>query len=173
MKNTITFSVFALMAGVTSLNLFSSCCEEKKIETPQSSIIESTDLIGIWQKEAEVVTEDEEGNEFSLIQTTNLYKCILADGSFFLFRAYTDSLNNNISQVELYGTYTLSADTLCSEFILCHCTNPSLTGIASDLHYNMPEKDVLNVWYNLKNSDGTSGSNEWTPEVWRRVSSKK
>lgn len=173
MKNTITISALAIMAGVTSLNLFSSCCEEKKAETHPFSIIESTDLVGIWQKEAEMTISDEDGNEFSLIQATNLYKCILGDGSFFLFRAYTDSLNNNVSQVELYGTYTLSADTLCSEIITCHCTNPSLTGIASDLHYNMPEKDVLNVWYNLKNSDGTSGSNEWTPEVWRRVNSKR
>jgi len=173
MKNTITLSALALMAGMTSLSVFSSCCEEKKAATPPSSIIESTDLVGMWQKEAEVAVEDEDGNTYSLIQATNLYKCILPDGTFFLFRASTDSLNNNISQIELYGTYVVSADTLCTEVITCHCIDPSLTGITSDVHYNMPEKDVLNVWYNLQNSDGTSGSSEWTPEVWRRVSSKK
>lgn len=171
MKNTTTLQTLFLATAAVGLCGITSCCEEPKAETPSINIIESTEYVGLWQKEAEIIVTDDEGNEIPTIQATNLYKCILPDGTFFLFRAYTNGEEANVSQIELYGTYQLSADTLCTEVITCHCINPALTGITSELHYSMPGKDQMNVWYNLLTADGSSGSNEWTPETWRRVSS--
>jgi hypothetical protein len=171
MKNATLLPVLAFAGCMATTNFCTSCAPQTETTTAESSIIESTSLVGLWQKEGEVTIDDGEGNELTVIQPTNLYKCILPDGNFFLFRAYTNGEQKNVSQIELYGTYTLTSDSVYTEVITCHCINPALSGVKSDLHYNMAEKDLVNVWYNLQLSDGSTGSSEWTPEVWHRVSS--
>lgn len=169
MKNAFSFKALAITVSLLSLGFLSSCYNAPQ-ETSKQNIVESNSMIGLWQKQKEVPVEVD-GVQMTIMENTNLYKCVLGDGTFFLFRAYTDSLGHEQSQVELYGTYLLTADTLCTEVITTHCLRPALSGITSDLHYELPSRDLLNVWYNLKDDDGTSGSNEWIPEVWKRVNS--
>lgn len=153
--------------------MFTSCGGGQDNTTePAPSIIESNSLVGLWQKEGEVTIDDGEGNEVTVIQPTNLYKCILPDGNFFLFRAYTNANQQNVSQIELYGTYSDVSDSTYTEVITTHCTMPNLSGVSSELRYNMPSNNMLNVYYILQTEDGGSVSNEWTPEVWHRVSSR-
>jgi hypothetical protein len=172
MKNANLLPYLAFAGCLAIAPLFTACGGQATTQdVTNPSIIESTNLVGLWQKEGEVTIDDGEGNEVTVIQPTNLYKCILPDGNFFLFRAYSNANQQNISQIELYGTYSGVSDSTYTEVITTHCTMPSLSGVSSELRYNMPNNNLLNVYYILQTEDGSSVSNEWTPEVWHRVSS--
>lgn len=168
MKNANTFKMSALLTGLLVLGSLSACCE-KPASTPPQNIVESTTIVGLWQKQKEVAVEDVDGNQLTALEGTDLYKCVAPDGTFFLFRAATDAEGRERSRVELYGTYVVSSDSVCTEVITTHCLRPTLSGITSELHFVQPSSNELNVWYNLKSDDGTSGSNEWVPEIWHRV----
>lgn len=169
MKKSVTLCALAI--SVAALGVFSSCTQPAAESVPAQNIVESTDIVGLWQKYSEVEVEDMDGNSSTILRPYNLYKCILPDGNFFLFRANPGQDSTEVlTHIELYGTYETSADTLCTEMIVNHCSEPELSGRTSDIHYNMPDVNSMNVWYNIKNADGSTGSNEWTPEIWKRVS---
>lgn len=165
MKHIPTLILAAIAAGT-----FITSCGPKAASGPAPSIIESQSLIGLWQKQREVTVEDESGVTLTALERTNLYKCILADGNFFLFRAETDSLTGlPTSRIEMYGTYALEGDTVCHETITNHCSLPELTGIESEVHYKLTDPKTLSLHYNLEVPDGSAGSSVWNPELWTRV----
>lgn len=163
--------VLAVMC-IAAFSILYSCAPSAPKEATSSSIVESDNIVGLWQKQREAFVEDESGNSLTVIQSTNLYKLINADGSFVLFRAYTDSVSGvNTSRIEMYGNYQLASDTLCQEQIVSHCLRPELSGASSQVHYQVLDGNMMSVYYNIQN-DGSAGSNEWTPETWRRVSTE-
>lgn len=167
--------LLSLCATAMAAGCFLSSCSASSADpaTPAPSIIESQSIVGLWQKTQEVTVEDEGGTEATINQTTNLFKCILPDGNFILFRAYTDTLTGiPTSRIEMYGTYALQGDTLCQEVITNHCVLPELTGLTSEVHFSLPDPQSMSLYYNLETPDGSAGSSEWFPEKWVRVATK-
>lgn len=153
--------------GAASLT---GCAPAPAESAPAVNIIESTEWVGVWQKYVEVDETDEDGNTLSSLQPTNLFKIILADGNYFLFRATPNGMERSVdSRIEVYGTYTLTEEGKAVEVIVTNCAKPELSGVTSDVNYSMPDKDHMNVYYNLRGSDGTPGSSEYVPELWQRV----
>lgn len=151
-----------------------SGCTEAKVNQPANAsganIIESKGWVGVWQKYVEIESTDDDGNTLTSIQPTNLFKVILADGNYFLFRATPNGMERSVdSRIEVYGTYRLLEEGKAVENIVTNCAKPELSGIASDVNYSMPDKDHINVYYNLHVSDGSAGSSEYVPELWQRV----
>ncbi len=172
MKSSLFLSA-ALLVG-----MFSSCCQQECSKEgasagPSSPIIESSSYIGLWQKYQETIVEDPETEMvIKSVAPTNLFKCILPDGNYFLYRAYTDAESNQVvSTIEVYGTYKMQGDSAIVEHILTNCSVPELSNIDSDVIYKMSDKDNMDVYYKLRNADGTPGSSEYEPEHWQRVAS--
>ena len=173
MKATNPFWSLAAVACLWSAASLTGCtvASTENAAAPAANIIESTEWVGVWQKYVEVDEADEDGNVVSTsIQPTNLFKVILADGNYFLFRATPNGHERSVdSRIEVYGTYRLTEAGKAEEYIMTNCAKPELSGISSDVNYSMPDKDHMNVYYSLHSSDGTAGSSEYVPELWYRV----
>lgn len=162
-------AVAACLGGAVALSGCNPAAEKPAAEDAGVNIIESTGWAGIWQKYVEIPNPDEDG--IPEYQPTNLFKVILANGTYFLFRATPNGMEKSVdSRIEVYGTYRVIEEGKVVENIVTNCVKPELSGIASDVNYTMPDKDHLNVNYNLRNSDGSAGSSEYVPELWQRVS---
>lgn len=166
------------LSAALVLGMFSSCCNSNapKCDAPSASgapIVESTTYVGLWQKYQETTVEDSETDMvIKSVAPTNLFKCILPDGNYFLYRAFTDAASGQVvSRIEVYGTYQIQGDSVIVEHILTNCALPELSNIDSDVIYKMSDKDNMDVYYKLRNSDGTPGSSEYLPERWQRVPS--
>jgi len=166
-----------ILSAALVLGLFASCSDSRApkavAETVPcaSSIIESSSYVGLWQKFQEITVEDAETEMvIKSVAPTNLFKCILPDGNYFLYRAFTDATSDQVvSRVEVYGTYKMQGDSVVVEHIVTNCALPELSNIDSDVIYKMSDKDNMDVYYKLRNSDGTPGSSEYLPEHWQRV----
>ena len=171
MKKILLWAVL-LIAGIL-IGKYCCCgtCQEQTAAPVSENIVESQTITGLWQKQRTVeIVDEESGESLEGMEATNLYKCIMSDGTYILFRAKTDATGLvGTSSIEHFGSYALTEDGLCIETIAVCLPNPALNGTESQVKYQIlgDKNEVMQVSYNL--NTGEEGSNEWQPETWHRV----
>ena len=113
--------------------------------------------------------DDETGITFTSQVPRSRYKCIMADGSYYLLNVGTGDNGEVRTKILHYGTYTIEGDTLQIEHIETCSDVPALNGHDSYVRYNMPDSNTITLYYKFGVATGLPGSNEWNQEVWKRV----
>ncbi len=167
MKHLFIFAAFTLGAMI----LQTSCSEPVPQPSPeQKHLVESTTIVGLWQqmKTNEVVDEETGADIVQQIPRAR-YKCIMADGTYFLLDAEPSEDGSEHSTIIHYGRYSIVGDSLEIEHIEVCPTVPSLNGHDSHVRYSLPDNNTMTLYYKFALEEGIPGSTEWTPEFWKRV----
>ena len=168
MKTFFSFWMVALSVAVLCL----SCTPPASQQTmsQDTHMIGSTGLVGLWQQMQLTTDEDEEtGTVLSAETPKPKFKCIMADGTYFLMEVSTREDGSVIPTILHYGTYTTEGDSLEIEHIEVYKDVPALNGQKSYVRYNMASPDLINLFYKFGVETGSPGSSEWNPEIWKRV----
>lgn len=165
-----SFQLASLAAGL--ILLATSCTQPKTTEAPVQvpHIIESSNIVGLWQQIQVKDSIDEETGITMTSQTPrSRYKCIMPDGTYFLLNVQQDEHSQIATKVLHYGTYTIQGDTMQVEHIESCADVPALNGHESYVRYNMPDVNTITLYYKFGVETGSPGSSEWNQELWKRV----
>jgi len=161
------FSLSLLAAFMTS-----SCCggEEPAAPTEQKHLVESTSIVGLWQqmKVTEIIDEAT-GEEIEQQTPRPRYKCIMADGTYYLLNVELGEDGSGRSTIIHYGSYSIVGDSLEIEHIEVCPSVPNLNGHDSHVRYSLPDNNTMSLYYKFALEEGIPGSTEWNPEIWKRV----
>lgn len=131
----------------------------------QQHLPESKSLVGLWRQAGIVKTIDGEIRHFK----TGNYKVMNPDGTFYAFITWgvgKTNLQDDVTTMNFYGTYTLTSDSTFTEHIVTHSGNPTMSNTDSELRYKfIPDTNNDVMYMKYKNPI----INEWIPEVWERV----
>ena len=167
----------SLVAVLVAVAAVSSCAPKESEEAVPHKfhLIESTNIIGLWQQMDVNEVLDDEGNlAFRTQVPKTKYKCIMPNGNYFLMEVVRDEATGvQDTKILHYGTYTLQCDTMQIEHIESCFDVPELNGHDSYVRYNMPDENTITLYYKFGVETNTPGSSEWNQEVWRRVEMAK
>lgn len=162
--------ISACLITLGTLSICASCKEEKKPAVAPANLVESSSIVGIWQRmQPSEYVDEETGLTISTLTPRSRYKCIMSDGTYFLLDAKNDRNGELKTNIIHYGSYTLKGDTLEIEHIENCPTQPVLNGHDSFVRYELSDVNTLSLYYRFGVSDGSAGSSVWTPEIWKRV----
>lgn len=132
----------------------------------QEHLPESNSLVGLWRQA--VIGRTQHGENVH-IKTGN-YKVVNPDGTFYSFIAWganNPGSQNDVTAMNMYGTYTITSDSTFTEYIVKHGGNPKMNNSESELKYEfVPGTNNKIVRMMYKNT----ATNQWVPEMWQRVS---
>lgn len=163
-----------LSVALCAILMSTSCCEGKK-EVAPSNLVESSNIIGLWQR---MLTEEIEDEETGLTVTTltpePFFKCIMNDGTYVIFETVAGASEEAGTRIIHYGDYTLVGDTIEIEHVEISPTYPQLTGHDCTVRYQLSDVNTLSAYYKfVGDEDGSLVSSEWTPEIFKRVTFAK
>jgi len=172
MKHLFSFFFVALLGA----SLFPACKPQQepescnKVENAQN-LVESSSIVGLWQQMRSVEVTDESLDATAVLLTPRpRYKCIMADGSYYLLDVKVDADGVPSNTILHYGTYELQGDSIMLEHIVNCSTDPNLAGVTSTVRYSLTDVNTLSIYYNFGLEGGSEdGANEWMPETWKRV----
>ena len=173
MKNIFSFWLVALFFAALYISCTAPTTEEQ-VASHDTHMMESTSLVGLWQQMQLSTDEDAEtGMVLSAETPKPKFKCIMADGSYFLMEVSVREDGTVDPRILHYGTYTTEGDSIQIEHIEICVDVPALNGQNCTIRYNLASPDMLNLYYKLGVETGTPGSSEWNPEIWKRVKLNK
>ncbi len=119
----------------------------------------SDGLPGMWRQ---VVLRNVDG-EVTEAPTGN-YKVLNKDNTFYTFVVWSSGKQADLpTTIGFYGNYTITSDSTFTEKIIEHTLNPAMSGTESELRFRFADPNTLVQYYKLQHS------NQWIPELWRRV----
>jgi len=162
---------FLLGVAVMATAFTTSCCNQPQpVPAPQKSLVESTSIVGLWQQmKTNEVIDEETGMEIVQQKPRPRYKCIMADGTYYLLDVELGEDGSGRSTIIHYGTYSIEGDSLEIEHIEVCPTVPNLNGHDSHVRFNLLDANTMSLYYKFALEEGIPGSTEWTPEIWKRV----
>lgn len=163
-------SFLKLSAALFAALFCVSCGESKNDNAPKSNLVESSNLIGLWQRLQSVEVVDEEtGLEVTTLVPENFYKLIMNDGTYVIYESIADAEGTPNTRIIHYGDFTLVGDTIEIEHVEISPTYPQLTGHDCTVRYQLSDVNTLSAFYKFNEDDGSLVSTEWSPEVFKRV----
>lgn len=165
-----TFSLCVLI--MTMVAMTTACYQRPEPEVVEyKHMAESITIVGLWQqmKTTEIVDE-ETGQEIVQQIPRPRYKCIMADGTYYLLDVTLGEDGSGKTTIIHYGNYSLQGDSLQIEHIELCPSVPGLSGHDSHVRYSLPDASTMSLYYKFALEEGIPGSSEWTPEIWKRVS---
>jgi len=132
----------------------------------QNKLVESNSIVGIWRQ---VIPLDTKVSDAEFFKTNN-YKVINTDGSYFTLLTTgselvklneTKVIEQSVTNIGHYGTYTNLSENSYSENIIRHGLKSDMNETSSEMRYDFLDKNTLLLKYNI--------GDKWIPELWKRV----